>query len=103
MSTRLFSLDELADGEARRIDVDGFRLCVVRLGEQVRVVGDRCTHADVSLAEGEVDPLECTIECPQHGSAFSLETGAALSLPAIKPTPTYPARVVEGEVEVELS
>jgi 3-phenylpropionate/trans-cinnamate dioxygenase ferredoxin subunit len=94
------AFDELADGEARRVDVDDHRLCVVRVGDGVYVIGDRCTHADVSLSEGEVDADECTIECPKHGSEFSLETGDAITLPAIKPTPTYEARVVEGKVEV---
>ena len=53
------------------------------------MIGDRCTHADVSLSEGEVDVDACTIECPKHGSEFSLETGEAITLPAIKPAPTY--------------
>jgi 3-phenylpropionate/trans-cinnamate dioxygenase ferredoxin subunit len=96
------AFDELTNGEARRVDVDGHRLCVVRVGDGVYVIGDRCTHADVSLSEGEVDIDACTIECPKHGSEFSLETGAAITLPAVKPTPAYEVRVVEGKVEVVL-
>jgi 3-phenylpropionate/trans-cinnamate dioxygenase ferredoxin subunit len=99
---RICALDDLADGVASRVDTDGVRLCVVRVGDDVYVIGDRCTHADVSLSEGEVDPDSLTVECPKHGSEFSLESGAALSLPAVKPTPTYAARVVDGEVEVEV-
>ena len=99
-ATRLCRLDELDDGGAQRFDVDGHRLCVVRLGDDVYVIGDRCSHADVSLSEGEVE--DCTIECPKHGSAFDLRTGAALSLPAVRPVPTYGATVVDGDVLVEL-
>jgi 3-phenylpropionate/trans-cinnamate dioxygenase ferredoxin subunit len=95
--------DELEDGEARRVDVDGTRVCLVRIGERVYAIGDRCTHADVSLSEGEVDSDELTIECPKHGSEFSLESGDALSLPAVKPTPTYEVSVIDGAVVVELS
>jgi 3-phenylpropionate/trans-cinnamate dioxygenase ferredoxin subunit len=94
------AFDELDDGAARRVDVEGHRLCLVRIGESVYVIGDRCTHADVSLSEGEVDTEECTIECPKHGSEFSLETGDAITLPAVKPTPTYDARVEDGKVMV---
>lgn len=100
VATRLCALDDLADGEAERFDVDGRRLCVVRLGSDVYVIGDRCSHADVSLSGGEVE--DCTIECPKHGSAFDLRTGAALSLPAVKPVPTYEASVVDGDVLVVL-
>ncbi len=94
--------DELGDGDARRVDVGGARLCLVRIGDRVYAIGDRCTHADVSLSEGEVDPDGCTIECPKHGSEFSLESGDALSLPAVKPTPTYDVSVVDGEVVVDI-
>lgn len=98
--TRLCALDDLSDGEAQRFDVDGHRLCVVRLGDDVYVIGDRCSHADVSLSGGEVE--DCTIECPKHGSAFDLRTGAALSLPAVRPVPTYQSSVVDGDVLVDL-
>ena len=57
------------------------------------MIGDQCSHADVSLSEGEVDVDECTIECPKHGSEFALETGEALTLPALKPVPTYEVTV----------
>ena len=64
-------------GSARRFDVDGHRLCVVRLadGRAWYAIGDECSHADFSLAEGDVWADECEIECPKHGSTFSLTTG----------------------------
>ncbi len=103
MSATLCSLDELTDGEARRFDVDGHRLAVVRIGDDVYVIGDRCTHQDVSLSEGEVDVAAKTLECWKHGSCFSLETGEPSSLPATRPVPVYAARVVDGAVVVEVA
>jgi 3-phenylpropionate/trans-cinnamate dioxygenase ferredoxin subunit len=100
---RLCSLDDLADGEARRFDVADHRLAVVRIGADVYVIGDRCSHADVSLSEGEVDADDRTLECWKHGSTFSLLDGHPTSLPATKPVPVYGVRVVDGEVEVEVS
>jgi 3-phenylpropionate/trans-cinnamate dioxygenase ferredoxin subunit len=100
--TDLCALEEIGDGEARRFDVDGHRIAVVRIGDDVYVIGDRCTHADISLAEGEVDADAATIECWKHGSLFDLRTGDALSLPATRPTPVYEAKVVDGRVVVEL-
>ena len=97
------ALDEFVDGAARRIDVDGHRIAVVRLGDDLYAIGDRCTHADVSLAEGEIDADERTIECWKHGSAFSLETGEPLSLPAVRPTPVYTVRSEGGRVLIEVA
>lgn len=102
-ATRLCALDELADGAGARFDVDGRALAVVRLGADVYVVGDTCSHADVSLSDGEVDESACTIECPKHGSEFDLRTGEPKSLPAVRPVPRYEASVVDGDVVVELT
>ena len=82
----LCPLADVAPDSSRRIDVNGHRIVLVRVGDDLYAIGDRCTHADVSLSEGEVDLDECTVECPRHGSEFSLETGEPLSLPAIKPS-----------------
>ena len=102
MSTVLCPLDELVDGTGRRFDVDGHRLAVVRIGGDVYVIGDRCTHAEASLSEGEVDPDTCHIECWRHGSSFSLVTGQPDALPATRPVPVYEAAVVDGQVVVTL-
>jgi 3-phenylpropionate/trans-cinnamate dioxygenase ferredoxin subunit len=102
-AVRVAALDDLTDGESTPIDIDGRTLAVVRLGEQVYVIGDRCSHADVSLSEGEVDAEACTIECPKHGSEFDLRTGEPLSLPAVRPVPRYQVAVVDGDVLVELT
>ncbi len=99
----LCPLDELEDGGVRRFDVKGRSLAVVRLGDDVYALGDRCSHAEVSLSDGEVDGEECTVECPKHGSEFDLLTGEPRSLPATRPVPVYDVSVVEGIVKVKLS
>lgn len=95
--------DDVPDGGAVRVDIDGHRLSVVRIGDAVYVIGDRCSHADFSLSEGEVDVDDCTIECVKHGSSFSLTTGEPDSFPATRPVPVYEARVVDGDVVVSLT
>ncbi len=93
-------LAELPSGTARRYDVAGHRIAVVRLGDDVYALGDRCSHADVSLSEGEINEDERTLECWKHGSEFDLATGEALTLPATRPVPTYEARVEGDEIVV---
>jgi 3-phenylpropionate/trans-cinnamate dioxygenase ferredoxin component len=97
-------LDEFVDGQARRVQVDGHpAVVVVRIDDDLYALGDRCTHQDISLSEGDVDTDERTLECWKHGSAFSLETGEPTSLPAVKPTPVHQVKVVDGRVLLELA
>lgn len=99
-SVRVGPVDAFIAGEPRRVDVGGTPVCVVRIGDRILAIGDTCTHADISLSEGEVDLDECTIECWKHGSAFSLETGEALTLPATRPALVYPVSIDGDEVIV---
>jgi 3-phenylpropionate/trans-cinnamate dioxygenase ferredoxin component len=87
---------DLAPGTALRVDVDGHRIALVRCGDGVHAIGDRCSHADVSLSEGEVYCDEGTIECWKHGSTFELATGEPTTLPATRPVPVYEV-VVDGD------
>jgi 3-phenylpropionate/trans-cinnamate dioxygenase ferredoxin subunit len=98
---RVAALADIGDGGALRVDVDGVAVSLVRIGDDVYAIGDRCSHADVSLSDGEVDATACTIECPKHGSEFDLRTGTPLSLPAIRPVPVYDVVVRDGEVLIE--
>ena len=94
--------DDLVPGQARRFDVGEQRIALVRIGDEFYAVGDRCSHEDYSLAEGEVWADECEIECPQHGSTFDLRSGDACSLPATKPVPTYELDTTGDDVAVVL-
>jgi 3-phenylpropionate/trans-cinnamate dioxygenase ferredoxin subunit len=96
------SVDALPEVGAVAVLLDGHHVAVVRDEDGgIHAVDDTCSHANVSLAEGEVDG--CTVECWLHGSRFDLRTGQPTSLPAIRPIAVYPVRL-EGEqvlVDVE--
>ncbi len=87
---------DLANGEAKRFEVNGKKIAIVRVGEEFFALSDTCSHANYSLSEGEVFCEDRTIECWKHGSAFSLVTGMALNLPATRGVPVYEV-IVEGE------
>jgi 3-phenylpropionate/trans-cinnamate dioxygenase ferredoxin subunit len=94
--TRVCSLDDVPVGAARRVEVGGVAIALVHCTGGYRAVADTCSHEDYSLAEGEVYPDECEIECWKHGSTFSLETGLPLTLPATQPVKVFEV-VVEGD------
>lgn len=103
MTKKMVKVCELADighGEARRVDVDGTMVALVRIDDAVYAIGNRCSHADVSLADGDVHCETRELECIRHGSAFSLETGRPNTLPATQPVPVYVAEVRDGAVWV---
>ncbi|MCB0955037.1 MAG: non-heme iron oxygenase ferredoxin subunit [Ilumatobacteraceae bacterium] len=102
MSTPVCALADLAPNSATRVEVDGRPVALVRIGDDVYAIGDTCSHADVSLSEGEVWCDSKEIECWKHGSLFSLETGEPQTLPATQPVPVYVARVVDGMVHVNV-
>ncbi len=93
---RIAPLDDLPEGRGVRVDIGGHRVAVFRLGDSVYAIGDRCSHAEASLAGGEV--FDGEVECPRHGSAFDLETGAPSTLPATRPVPVYSVSVTDGDV-----
>lgn len=95
-----FPLADIEPGTAKKVDVDGIDVCVVRIDDDVYAIGDICSHAEVSLSDGEVWCDEREIECPQHGSVFSLETGEPGTLPATQPVAVYDATVADGIVTV---
>ena len=93
---------DLKSGEARLFDVGEHRIALVRIEDDFYALGDRCSHEDYSLSEGEVWEDTVEIECPRHGSTFDLRDGTPCSLPATKPVPVYEVRVDADEVSVVL-
>jgi 3-phenylpropionate/trans-cinnamate dioxygenase ferredoxin subunit len=85
----LGTLEEFQDGAARSLTIPGRTLVIVRIGEQLYVLDDRCSHEDFPLSAGEVNVTNCEIECERHGAQFRLDTGEPTSFPATKPVATY--------------
>ena len=99
---RVCRLDELPAGGPVLAEIEGRRVTLVRTGDGVlRCVDDTCTHANVSLAEGELD--DCTLECWLHGSRFDLRTGEPSGPPAIVPIAVHTVRIEGDDVYVALS
>ncbi len=93
-------LAELPSGRGVRVDVGEHRVALFRIEDAVYAIGDRCSHAEASLAEGEVFDLE--VECPRHGSEFHLTSGEPGSLPATRPVPLYDVKIDDGVVFLSL-
>ncbi|MFJ9821212.1 non-heme iron oxygenase ferredoxin subunit [Streptomyces sp. NPDC101151] len=86
-----------ADG-AIAVEIEGTPVAVVRSGDGVYAIADLCSHAAVSLSEGEV--YDGKVECWLHGSCFDLRTGKPAGPPATQPIATYEVKVEDGDVYV---
>ncbi len=97
---RVCRVDELPATGAAAADLgDGQVVAIVRTEDgTIHAVDDTCSHANVSLSEGELDG--CTLECWLHGSRFDIRTGEPSGPPAIVPINVYPVRVEDDEVFV---
>lgn len=60
-----------------------------------------CTHELAHLADGFV--MDSIIECPKHNGRFDYRTGAAKGAPVCVDLKTYPVRVDDGQVLIELT
>ncbi|MCI3222113.1 MULTISPECIES: bifunctional 3-phenylpropionate/cinnamic acid dioxygenase ferredoxin subunit [Streptomyces] len=98
---RVCGLAELEDGTPKRVELDGVPVSVVRTEGEVFAINDICSHANVSLSEGEVE--DCSIECWLHGSSFDLRTGKPNALPATRPVPVYPVQIQGDDVLVSVT
>jgi len=89
---------EVGPGQRLLLDIGDLSLVVFNIAGGYFAIADICSHDDGPVGEGVLQGTE--IECPRHGAHFDLETGKALSLPAVVDIPAYPVRVVGDEIQV---
>jgi len=92
--------DQLSDGERLLIDVDDNPIVIFFNNGEYFAIADMCSHDNGTLGEGDLDKNE--IICPRHGARFDIRTGKVLSLPAIVDIPSYPVRIIDGQIQVGL-
>lgn len=93
-------VEELPPGAVRTIETDDVEVMVVNCNGELLAMEDRCSHDDGALAEGEVDLVACTVECPRHGALWDLRTGVPKTLPAYVPVETFAVDIADGVVRI---
>lgn len=92
------TVDELAPGTSKVVDVDGAVVAVFNINGEYFAIEDVCTHDGGELASGVIEGDQ--VVCPRHGARFCVRTGDALSAPAYEPTAKFPVRIENGAVQV---
>jgi nitrite reductase/ring-hydroxylating ferredoxin subunit/uncharacterized membrane protein len=96
--TPVLAASALTADAPQRVEAGAGALVLLRNGEQVVAVGERCPHMGAPMADGWMDRGQ--VVCPWHGSGFDPGTGQVLRGPATAPLPCYPTRIRAGVIEV---
>jgi 3-phenylpropionate/trans-cinnamate dioxygenase ferredoxin subunit len=99
---RVASLSQLKDGLPDPIYVEDEEIVLIRTGDKVYALFDRCSHQDFPLSLGKVDSAQCRIKCAAHGAEFDLASGKAMTAPAFAPVQTYPVEINGDDVYIEI-
>jgi 3-phenylpropionate/trans-cinnamate dioxygenase ferredoxin component len=98
--TTVTAVDELGEHELAAFPVKGKRIAIAKVGDAFYAFGDICTHQACSLGQGELEGT--TVTCSCHGSEFDVTTGEVIRGPAREPVQSYPVRVEDGLLRVEV-
>ena len=84
-------------------EVDDQIVVLVKAGDHIYCLDDVCTHDGGPLSDGPIDAVARSIACPRHGAKFDVKTGAALTMPATKPTVAHAVKIEGDKILVRLS
>jgi nitrite reductase/ring-hydroxylating ferredoxin subunit len=93
-------LEELAPGTLRRLEVGGTRVVLARVGDAVYACADACAHQGGPLSEGKLSGAR--LACPWHGWMYDVRTGQCVFPARAVAVRSYPVRVEDGEIRIEV-
>jgi nitrite reductase/ring-hydroxylating ferredoxin subunit/uncharacterized membrane protein len=91
---------DVPEGKPVLRDAAGTPVLLVRTGESIEALANRCAHQAGPLHEGTLH--DGCVTCPWHGSTFRMSTGAVVHGPSVHPQPALDVRRREGRLEVRL-
>jgi 3-phenylpropionate/trans-cinnamate dioxygenase ferredoxin subunit len=94
--------DELPSNSVKIVNAGSITIGVYNLNGEFFALEDRCSHDDGPLCEGDFDPETGCAICPRHGANIDIRSGVPRTLPATQPVDTFPVRVEDGTVKVEV-
>jgi nitrite reductase/ring-hydroxylating ferredoxin subunit/uncharacterized membrane protein len=93
--------EDFPEGEMKMVEAKGMAVLVVRLQGSLKAIVDVCSHAGGPLHEGELQGG--IVECPWHGSRFSVMDGRCHGGPATFSQPRLDVQEEDGAVKLKLA
>jgi len=94
----LMPLDELDGRRPVKQMLGDVPVVVIRDGEHIHVLADRCSHLSGPLSDG--DYHDGCLTCPWHGGTFRVAGGSVARGPATAPQPVFRTRISDGIIQV---
>jgi nitrite reductase (NADH) small subunit len=98
---RITEVGNIPPQEGRAVKVAGREIAIFNLGERFLTIENACPHKGGPLCDGIVSGT--TVVCPLHGQRFDLETGMPVMAAQPDCVPTFPTRVEDGIVIVDMA
>ena len=93
--------DDIEEEDVIRFDHDGHTYAIYRSPDDAYYATDGiCTHEHAFLSDGLV--MDEIIECPKHNGRFDYRTGQAKGAPVCIDLKTYPVKVEDGTVYIQI-
>ncbi len=92
--------NEFEPGSHKCVRAENNMLLVIRTEDEFRVVDNSCPHAGMPLDQGYVEGKVLT--CPFHGYAYNIDTGKNVDFEGDVPLTTYPVKIENGNLMVEI-
>ena len=83
-----------------RFDNKDKTYCIYLLADGFYATDGMCTHENVHLEDGLV--MDGEIECPMHQGIFNIKSGKAISPPACNDLKTYPIKIEDDKIYINL-
>lgn len=82
------------------VEVNGQKVGIFLLGDEVHALEDICPHAFALLSQGFQE--DGVIECPLHAARFEIATGKCLTEIGQRDIHCYPVRIQAGQVAINI-
>ena len=99
--TPITEADNIPSREGRAVTVGDQEIAIFHLEDRYLTIGNKCPHKGGPLCDGIVSGT--TVVCPLHGRRFDLETGMPVRASEPACVATFPTRVEDGIVYVDLA
>ena len=94
------SEDNIAEKSIACFDVDGTAVAICRFKNEYFALENSCSHALSTFEGGRLRGYR--IMCPLHGATFDIRDGSPTGAPAKQAIRTFPLRIVDGMIEVDV-
>jgi nitrite reductase/ring-hydroxylating ferredoxin subunit len=99
---KAISYAELEEGAIQAVRINGIGIALYKIAGRVYATSEMCSHDDCSLEDFGKIVDHVQVECICHGARFEICTGAVTRLPATVPLKTFPVKVEDADIWIEL-